>query len=92
MMKRLRLKIVGLVQGVAFRAYARDEATRLGVTGWVRNCSDGAVEVIAEGPEEALNILGSWCEHGPPLAQVLRVDRTWSEPTGEFQRFTIARF
>jgi acylphosphatase len=92
MNRRLRLTITGLVQGVCFRAYTQDEAQRLGVTGWVRNRSDGSVEVLAEGTEEALAALAAWCEHGPPHAEVSSVRRSWDEATGEFERFTIARY
>ena len=89
--KRLQLHITGVVQGVAFRYYTLDEATRLGLTGWVRNNRDGSVEVVAEGPRPALEELAAWCDHGPPSAQVLRAERRWSNATGEFQRFSIAR-
>ncbi len=88
--KRLQLRITGIVQGVCFRAYTQDEAIGLGLTGWVRNCRDGSVEVVAEGPQEALERLASWCDHGPPSAQVFQVERRWGEPTGEFRRFTIS--
>ena len=89
--KRLQLRITGLVQGVCYRAYTQEEVTRLGLTGWVRNRADGSVEVCAEGTEESLNLLAAWCEHGPPHAEVIGVDRRLSEATGEFGRFTIAR-
>jgi acylphosphatase len=91
MRKRLQLKITGLVQGVCYRAYAQEEATRLGLAGWVCNRPDGSVEVCAEGPEEALNMLASWCEHGPPHSEVIAVDRRWGDATGEYQRFSIGR-
>jgi acylphosphatase len=89
--KRLHLRITGIVQGVCFRAYTRDEARRLGVTGWVRNREDGSVELVAEGAEAALAELAVWCEHGPPSAEVHRTQPDWSEATGEFDRFFIAR-
>jgi acylphosphatase len=89
--KRLHLQVTGIVQGVCFRAYTRDEAVRLGVSGWVANCGDGSVEVVAEGDEAKLAALADWCEHGPPSARVFSVDRRWSEARGEFQRFVIAR-
>ena len=56
-MKALRINVSGRVQGVCFRANARDEARRIGVTGWVRNLSDGTVEVFVQGPEEKVNRL-----------------------------------
>ncbi len=88
--KRLELRITGIVQGVAFRYYTRDEATRLALTGFVRNLPDGSVEVVVEGPEPALLELAAWCQHGPPSAEVFDVQRRWAAATGEFHRFFIA--
>jgi len=88
--KRLHLRITGVVQGVAFRYYTRDEAGRLELTGFVRNLPDGSVEVVAEGLEARLDELAAWCEHGPPSARVFEVQRHWTAPTGEFKRFFIA--
>jgi len=88
--RRLELCISGVVQGVAFRYYTRDEAARLGLKGFVRNLRDGSVEVVAEGPEEALDELATWCDHGPPSARVFEVQRRWGVATGEFERFFIA--
>jgi acylphosphatase len=64
------------VQGVAFRAYAVDEATRLGLAGWVRNRTDGTVEARAEGTPDAVEAFVAWCRRGPPAARVdeLRVN------------------
>jgi acylphosphatase len=73
-MKRLHLRIHGRVQGVGYREALCREAERLGVTGWVRNRSDGSVEALASGPAAAVDALAAWCELGPPLAQVLRVE------------------
>ena len=50
----VHLVVVGRVQGVAFRAYAIDEATRLGLSGWIRNRHDGTVEARVEGTPEAV--------------------------------------
>jgi len=88
---RVHLRIYGQVQGVFFRASTEAEARRLGFTGWVRNCPDGSVEVVAEGPRARLENLVAWCRHGPPRAQVDRVEIEWSEATGEFSRFRTAR-
>jgi acylphosphatase len=87
--KRLHLRITGVVQGVFFRACTRDEARQLGLGGWVRNRADGSVEAVAEGPEETLGRLASWCEQGSPGSRVERVERTWDEATGEFTGFSI---
>ncbi len=74
MMKAVILRIDGLVQGVFFRKHTREKAIELGLCGTVLNCSDGSVEVIAEGAEQALSDFVQWCHHGPPRAKVLKVD------------------
>jgi acylphosphatase len=72
--KRLRLRIRGRVQGVNFRYFARQEARRLGVHGWVRNRPDGQVEVVAEDGPDAVAAFAAWCRRGPPAAQVEGVE------------------
>jgi acylphosphatase len=64
------LKISGLVQGVFFRDTAKAKADALNVTGWVKNCEDGSVEIHAEGSEDALQTFEEWCQKGPPSAEV----------------------
>lgn len=88
---RVHLRIYGQVQGVFFRASTEAEARRLGLTGWVRNCPDGSVEVVAEGPRAKLENLVAWCRHGPPHAQVDHLEIEWSVASGEFSRFRTAR-
>lgn len=65
----------GLVQGVYFRVGMKEVADDLGITGWVRNTDDEAVEIHAEGSEEALKQLEEWCWNGPPRAEVKNVER-----------------
>lgn len=89
-MKRVRLIISGYVQGIGFRAWVRKGARQLGVTGWVKNREDEAVEVVAEGNNYALTQLVNLCHTGPPAASVSRVDETKEQYTGEFQEFHIA--
>ncbi len=86
---RVHLKISGRVQGVFFRAATVEQARRLGVTGWVINCPDRSVEVVAEGEREQLEKLASWCRSGPPGAQVKEVRAEWETSKGEFQSFYI---
>jgi acylphosphatase len=88
---RVHLKINGRVQGVYFRASTVEQARRLGLTGWVMNCADGSVEVIAEGTREQLDKLVSWCAIGPPGAQVQKIRTEWAESKNEFQGFLIKR-
>lgn len=86
---RMRLVIEGRVQGVWFRDSTRREADNLSVFGWVRNRPGGTVEVLAEGPEDQIKKLVSWCHHGPPAADVHRVYETGEEWQGEFKSFDI---
>ena len=89
--RRARLKIAGRVQGVYFRASACQEAQKLGLTGWVMNCRDGSVELIAEGPPGRIEQLIAWCHHGPPGARVTEVKVCWELSEQRFQGFTIRR-
>jgi acylphosphatase len=86
---RVRLVIAGRVQGVWFRDSTRRQAVSLGVTGWVRNLTDGTVEVVAEGAEEGVRKLVQWCHRGPSAAKVTRVDQTEEVWQGEFNAFDI---
>ncbi len=67
----LRIRVGGHVQGVCFRHYARMEAKRLGITGWVRNMSDGSVEALICGDDEQLTAMRKWLWHGPETARVV---------------------
>lgn len=87
--KRLHLIIRGRVTGVFFRATAQREAKRLGLTGWVRNRSDGAVELVTEGEEERLKEVLAWAQHGPSIARVDSVETRWKTYSGEFLDFRI---
>ncbi|MBA3308853.1 MAG: acylphosphatase [Nocardioidaceae bacterium] len=82
-MIRRRVVVHGDVQGVFFRDGCRSEAAAVGVTGWVRNRRDGAVEAVFEGDDAAVESLCGWCETGPPHAQVDRVDVTEEQPAGD---------
>ncbi len=88
-LKQVQLFVRGRVQGVFFRASAQREAKRLGLTGWVKNRPDGAVEVIAEGEEDELKELIVWANHGPSNARVERVDVRWRGFIGDFSDFRI---
>ena len=82
-MKRAHVRVQGSVQGVFFRVETRDRARSLGVSGWVRNLQDGAVEAVFEGPEERVESMIEWCRRGPPGAGVESVDVDWEEPARE---------
>ena len=67
------LIITGRVQGVAYRASMAREAQVLGITGWVRNLSDGSVEAMIAGTPEQVAAMMNWCRRGPPAASVDQV-------------------
>ncbi len=89
-MPTYHVMIKGKVQGVFFRATAKDVAVSAGVKGWVRNSSGGDVEAIISGTEDACRSFINWCETGPPLA---RVDEVIVTPNEEsvFADFKIKR-
>ena len=84
-MQTLHLQILGRVQGVWFRESMRQEAERLGVTGWVCNRPDGSVEAVIQGSTAVVNALLAWTRTGPPMAQVERV--IVDETQGQFKHF-----
>jgi acylphosphatase len=73
MVKHFSILIRGRVQGVFYRASAKEMAMQLGIKGIVRNEEDGSVYIEAEGEEDALNQFISWCRKGPPRAMVTDV-------------------
>ena len=87
--KQIHLVVRGRVQGVFFRASTRREARRLGLTGYVKNRPDGAVEIVAEGEEDDVKDLLSWSQHGPTTARVEAVDIRWRSYGGEYADFRI---
>lgn len=66
----IRLRITGRVQGVAYRAWTARQASMLSLSGWVRNRSDGSVEVLLSGPEAAVRAMIGRCYRGPLAARV----------------------
>jgi len=88
-MKRLNARVEGVVQGVFYRASTRDEAVRIGLTGWVRNVSDGSVEAEIQGEERDVDRMVGWLRTGPRLAQVSRVLTTEKDTVAEEEIFEI---
>lgn len=89
-MKHWNIRVTGRVQGVFFRASARDVARGLGLNGFVRNEPDGSVYIEAEGGERDLSQFEDWCRKGPPHAQVS--DLQIKEGTVQnFRDFTVKR-
>jgi len=68
-----KVTFYGRVQGVWFRGFVKQSAELFGVVGWVRNCSDGSVEALFCGSDEAVDEVINRCKTGPPLARVDRV-------------------
>jgi acylphosphatase len=86
---RAHVIIHGLVQGVWFRASTKDEADRIGVTGWVRNLPGGSVEAVFEGEKKKVEEIVGWCHRGPSGANVSKVEIVWESDTREFVHFDI---
>jgi len=88
---RQRLVVSGKVQQVGFRDFTVRQAQTLGITGWVRNLSNGTIEIVAEGDEDAVAALVEACRTGPPMARVdhLEADIEAGPPVRGFtKRFT----
>ncbi|MBI3998682.1 MAG: acylphosphatase [Armatimonadetes bacterium] len=77
---RVRLRLRGLVQGVGFRFFVQRRGRALGLAGFVRNLSDGGVEIAAEGPPADVQALIDSVRQGPPGAAVSEVTMVWEDP------------
>jgi len=86
---KLVVRVQGRVQGVMFRESTRRHAVSLGLSGWVRNLSDGSVEACFAGTREQCDQALSFVKVGPPAASVTRVETRWEQlgdrPAGEFE-------
>jgi acylphosphatase len=84
---RRRVRAHGRVQGVFFRDSVRREALRRGVAGWVRNCGDGSVEAVFEGPPDAVAAMVDYCRAGPGHSAVARLEESSeaAEGLGSFE-------
>jgi acylphosphatase len=85
----VRAHVSGRVQGVYFRYFVLEKAQTLGLTGWVRNLPDGAVEVEAEGQKFDLEQLLEALREGPSLAHVEKIAVDWRPPTQRYSVFSI---
>ncbi|MEM7027057.1 MAG: acylphosphatase [Pseudomonadota bacterium] len=86
--KTMHVYVQGRVQGVGFRAATLRKAKALGLTGWVKNLTDGRVEVLASGELASLQQLEKWLNHGPRFASEIIVDVDWLEYES-FKEFEI---
>ncbi|MGH7604474.1 MAG: acylphosphatase [Gemmatimonadaceae bacterium] len=91
-MDSIHVEVSGLVQGVGFRWFVVSKARDLKLSGWVKNRSDGMVEVLAAGDPASLELLEAAIVAGPPGAQVQHVQRMPPLPTDGLQApFGISR-
>lgn len=88
----VRLAITGRVQGVWYRGWSVGKAQGLGLAGWVRNVTDGSVEVLVNGPKEKVDQMIDLCRSGPPAARVDDVAVTVIDPPGKGGRFPTTTF
>jgi acylphosphatase len=92
MKKANKIIIQGTVQGVFFRQFVKDTADKMGLRGFVRNLSDGNVEIVVEGEGETIERFLSIMKKGPEHAQIRNIvieEKKWS---GDFGEFKILRF
>ena len=80
-MSDLHVRVTGIVQGVGFRWFVRERARRLGLAGWVRNLSDGSVEVAAAGDAHQLDLLRGELRRGPTGARVDGIQDVPEQPS-----------
>ncbi|MDI6889813.1 MAG: acylphosphatase [Thermodesulfovibrionales bacterium] len=86
---RAHLFVEGRVQGVFYRAFARDIAYTFGLKGWVRNLHDGRVEAVFEGTKGLIERAIRECYIGPPGARVTNIEVKWEQPKGDLKGFTV---
>jgi len=84
-----RIVVNGYVQGVGFRYFVIRLAHNLGVTGWVRNCWDGSVEIEAEGEKASLEAFVAEVRIGPRAAHITAVDVVWLPYEGRYKGFDV---
>ena len=90
-MRRIEVIVSGQVQGVWFRRYSQEKAKELGITGWVRNESDGTVTLVAEGNDKLLIKLTKWLEIGSPDANVDTLKVNWGDSKEKLNSFEVIK-
>lgn len=88
-MIRLRSVVIGHVQGVRYRDFVQVAATELGLVGFVRNLSDGSVEVVAEGEPDTLKEFVEYLNEGSLLSKVESVSVDWGTATATYRDFSV---
>ena len=89
MIKQIKIKVFGKVQGVFFRYSTKTRADELNIKGFARNMPDDSVEIVAQADEESLNKLIEWVKQGPDSAKVEKVDVSHETSNEEFKDFII---
>lgn len=87
---QMHVWVSGHVQGVGFRYFVRQQAGKLPISGWVRNVSDGRVEVLAEGERADLETFLAAVQHGPSGSAVTQLAVDWRSAAGQWSKFSIA--
>lgn len=88
-MKDAHLMIRGFVQGIGYRKWARKEAQKLGLSGWVRNLPDGSVEALLQGSQKDIKEMIALCKKGPFMSEVENVDVVWENQKETIPDFSI---
>lgn len=89
--KTIEARITGRVQGVAFRAWARDVARARGLSGWVRNAADGSIEAVFSGAADSIEAMLALCREGPPAARVDDIETREIDAPSGINGFEIRR-
>jgi acylphosphatase len=84
-----QIRVSGRVQGVGYRASLQHEARRFGVSGWVRNRTDGAVEAVLQGSQDAVVAVIAWARRGPPGSLVGSVEDSAADSEPAHVRFEL---
>ncbi|RLC32703.1 acylphosphatase [Candidatus Woesebacteria bacterium] len=91
MSTRAHVFIQGRVQGVFYRVWVCTQAEGLGLTGWIKNLTDGRVEAVFEGPKDKVEEIISKCKIGPSVAGITHVDIKWEKAKKEYAGVEIER-
>ncbi|MFC1723450.1 acylphosphatase [Nanoarchaeota archaeon] len=90
--KRAKMIITGKVQGVYFRNFAKQNANKLGLVGWVKNRKDGALEVVVQGAEAKIEQFHTLCKSGPMMAKVEEIGVEWLDLDEDLEYFDLRSF
>jgi acylphosphatase len=88
-MKRVRILVDGRLQGANFRYHTQQQAQKLGLAGFVRNLSDGRIEIDAQGDDESIEQLLVWCQEGPQSTNLKSILFRYDEPSEYMSDFTV---